>query len=68
MDAKDLTQALRISQLAQIGAGLFTAIANAAAAGRDTVTADELASSFESKDAALLQLAVSIVRAKTEGR
>lgn len=68
MDAADIAKGLKITQLAQIGVGLFTAIANAAAAGKDSVTFDELAASFDSKDQALDELAAAIIRAKSEGR
>lgn len=41
MDSNDVAKALTITQLAQMGVSLFTVIANAAAAGKDSVTPEE---------------------------
>jgi hypothetical protein len=68
MDAQDVAQALTITQLASMVAGLATAIMKATAAGKDSVTPDELAASFDAKDNALAELAASIAKAKAEGR
>lgn len=68
MEARDVTQMLTLTQMAQMIAGLSTAIVNAITAGKDGATAEELAASFAGKDAALVELAASIIRAKTEGR
>lgn len=68
MDAQDVAKALTITQLAQMGVGLFTAIMTAVERGDDKVTPDELAASFAGKDAELVALAASIARAKSEGR
>lgn len=68
MDAQDVAKALTITQLAQMGVGLFTAIMTAVERGQDAVTPDELAASFAGKDAALVGLAAAIARAKAEGR
>lgn len=68
MDSQDVAKALTITQLAQMGVSLFTVIANAAAAGKDSVTPEELAASFDAKDEALVGLAAAIAQAKAEGR
>lgn len=68
MNPKDISQAISIVQLSQMALGLVTVIHNAVAAGKDGVTAEELAASFADKDAALQQLAASIAKAKAEGR
>lgn len=68
MDAKDVAQALTLTQIAQMIVSLGVAIQTAVAAGKDSVTADEVAASFADKDAALVGLAAAIARAKAEGR
>lgn len=68
MDAQDVAKALTITQLAQMGVGVFTAIMTAVEKGDDKVSPDELAASFAGKDEALAALAASIARAKAEGR
>lgn len=68
MDSKDVAKALTLTQLAQMIVSLGTAIHNAVSAGKDDVTADELAASFGAKDAALADLAAAISRARAEGR
>lgn len=68
MDAKDVAQALTLTQIAQMIVSLGVAIQTAVAAGKDSVTADEVAASFADKDAALVGLSAAIARAKAEGR
>lgn len=68
MDAKDVAQALTLTQIAQMIVSLGVAIQTAVAAGKDSVTADEVAASFADKDAAMAALAAAIARAKAEGR
>lgn len=68
MDAQDVAKALTLTQIAQMIVSLGVAIQNAVTAGKDSVTADELAASFAGKDAALVDLAAAITRAKAEGR
>lgn len=64
----DLTKAISVVQLSQMVVTMASAIANAVAAGKDSVTPEELAESFADKDAALGELAAAIARAKSEGR
>lgn len=68
MDAQDIGNALRLTQIAQMIVSLGTVMQGAIATGKDSVTADELAASFAEKDAALVDLAAAIARAKSEGR
>ncbi len=68
MNAADVGKAIGLIQLAQMITSLSAALVTAIQQGKDSVTADELAQSFENKDAGLEELAASIARAKAEGR
>lgn len=68
MDSQDVAKALTLTQIAQMIVSLGVAIQNAVSSGKDSVTPEELAASFQNKDEALAALADAIERAKSEGR
>lgn len=65
---QDARKALTILQLSQMAGSLLGLIVQAIQSGQDSVTDAELAGAFADKDAALSELALSIARAKAEGR
>lgn len=63
-----VNEAIKITQLAQIAAGLITVIKDAMERGDTEVSDTEIAAAFVDKDDALAGLRESIARAKAEGR
>lgn len=65
---QNVSSAISIVQLMQMGLALMTAAKNAAQSGQTEVSEDDLHASLSENDSALADQVVAIARAKSEGR